>query len=69
MITLRKITDCTTERDGMIIRGIPTKITSTMITFKITKAWGSWSGTDHTNLVRGLKITAPIEDCDLYREC
>ena len=66
-VTLSKNTDCTTERDNLIMRGVPTKITSTTVTFKITKAWGLWSGVDYTSVAQGRKITAPITECDLYR--
>jgi len=66
-VTLSKITDATTERDGMIYRGTPIKITRTMITIKITQAWGAWSGEDWSTLSQGRHITAPLTDCDLYR--
>ena len=66
-VTLSKITDCTTEQGNLILRGIPTKITSTTVTFKITKAWGLWSGVDYTSVAQGRKITALITECDLYR--
>lgn len=68
-VSLDKITDCTTERDNLIMRGVPVKITATSVTFKITKAWGLWSGVDYTSVTQGRKITAPIGDCDLYRQC
>lgn len=66
-LTLSKITDVTAEQDNLIMRGVPVKITATSVTFKITKAWGLWSGVDYTSVAQGRKITAPIADCDLYR--
>ena len=67
MITLDKITDVTVEYQGLVLRGVPTRVGADMVTFKITKAWGLHSGADWTAVVAGRKITAPIEDCDLYR--
>ncbi len=67
MITLRKITDCTTEHQGLVLRGVPVRVGTAMITFKVTKAWGLHSGVDYTDLVQGRKITVPVTDCDLYR--
>ena len=66
-VTLSKITDCTTEQGNLILRGVPTKITASTVTFKITKAWGLWSGVDYTSVAQGRKITAPLTECDLYR--
>lgn len=67
MITLDKIKDCTTEYQGLILRGTPTRVGQHVVTFKVTKAWGLDSGVDYTDLVRGRKITVAKIDCDLYR--
>lgn len=66
-VSLAKITDVTTEQSNLIMRGVPVKITATTVTFKIVKCWGLSSGVDYTSVTQGRKITAPRDDCDLYR--
>jgi hypothetical protein len=67
MITLRKIRDITALHQGLILRGVPTRVGVEMVTFKITRARGVETGADYTDLVAGRLITLPTAECDLYR--
>jgi len=66
-VSLDKITSVTFERQNMIYRGTPIRLTGQLVTVKITKAWGLGSAIDYTWAVRGCKITVPRSDCDLFR--